>query len=382
MDKLENFIIKFGGLTEEYTFYNGEVTLRYDPKDHVYLLLKDDGILERVNGVTQTCGIIDKSRILIPWGCKMMAEKLLDSMSFYLGDSKYEIDHNTFIDLVNKSKKAHKEKIDEAGNVGTQAHNWIEEYIKGLISKNADQLNNLLASFPADERAKNACDAALDWMTAHNVRWIYTERKIYSRKHKYAGTMDGLCIVDSCTNPLCCPHPFKDRLSIADWKTSNYLHPEYIMQTASYEAAYEEETEANVEDRWIIRLGKDDAKFETWHIEAENFQEDFNTFLSALDLRRKFDALEDRLSDIKDVYRRKVKSQKAADLSKKCKAADRYKGIRKPACNGGNPCEYCLNKYMEVQSSKPKKVNKKFNKNVKPTSHEMIQILQAFIEST
>ena len=48
---LESLIQKFGGVTEEYTFYNGQVTLRYDPKDHVYLLATPDG-LEVQDGVT------------------------------------------------------------------------------------------------------------------------------------------------------------------------------------------------------------------------------------------------------------------------------------------------------------------------------------------
>jgi len=33
-----------------------------------------------------------------------------------------------------------------------------------------------------------------------------------------------------------------------------------------------------------------------------------------------------------------------------CKGHKRYKGIRKPKCNGGNPCEACLAKFEDVQS--------------------------------
>lgn len=32
---------------------------------------------------------------------------------------------------------------------------------------------------------------------------------------------------------------------------------------------------------------------------------------------------------------------------KKCKNADSYKGMRKPTCNSGNPCEYCLKLYYQ-----------------------------------
>lgn len=30
---------------------------------------------------------------------------------------------------------------------------------------------------------------------------------------------------------------------------------------------------------------------------------------------------------------------------KQCKNAKRYKGLRKPTCNGGNPCDLCKDKY-------------------------------------
>jgi NTP pyrophosphatase (non-canonical NTP hydrolase) len=33
---------------------------------------------------------------------------------------------------------------------------------------------------------------------------------------------------------------------------------------------------------------------------------------------------------------------------KKCKSANRYKGIRPPRCNGGNPCDTCKAKYKEA----------------------------------
>lgn len=30
----------------------------------------------------------------------------------------------------------------------------------------------------------------------------------------------------------------------------------------------------------------------------------------------------------------------------KCKNANRYKGLRAPKCNGGNPCVTCMAKYL------------------------------------
>src|SRR5271167_1924231 len=74
---LESFITKFGGMSEEYSFYNGEVKLRYYDAEHAYYLILPDGSEERQDGVTTVCHIIDKSDALVPWGCKMMAQKLM-----------------------------------------------------------------------------------------------------------------------------------------------------------------------------------------------------------------------------------------------------------------------------------------------------------------
>src|SRR5271154_2239587 len=80
-------INKFGGWTESYWFYvdsDNPIELRYDPKDHVYLLVTEDGQLEKQAGVTTICHIIDKSEALVPWGCKMMAQKLLRTAPGYI----------------------------------------------------------------------------------------------------------------------------------------------------------------------------------------------------------------------------------------------------------------------------------------------------------
>lgn len=355
---LETFIQKFNGMTEPYFFYNGSVELQYEPKDHVYYRIID-GEFVKQDGVTTVVHIIDKSDALIPWGCKMMAIKLLSTTPVSVTPLGVKLipqmEYDDYEKIVLAAKNAHKEKLEEAANVGHEAHAWIESHIKYCLG--LQEYRN----FPEDQRAANCCTAALSWMTKHNVRWRCTERKIYSRFHEYAGTMDGLALVDSCGDPLCCPHPFKDRLSLIDWKTSNYLYLEYLLQTAAYEFAYEEETREDVVDRWIIRLGKEDAEFDPWHLEADQFPEDYAAFCSALDLHRAVNDLKDRIKGRKDVVKAEKKAraqaEKEAALKIKCKSAERYKGIRPPQCNSGNPCQACLEKYAARQAEKSVEVS-------------------------
>jgi hypothetical protein len=356
MSEVDSFIAKFSGLTEEYKFYDGQVTLQYDPKDHVYLLLMPDGTLEKQAGVTSVCHILDKSNVLIPWACKMMAQKLQTYTDSIFGTSEAAtFAKKDLEEWIKKAKSAHRDKLEDAGAVGHTAHAWIEKYIQWAMDE-----THVLDLMPFDERAKNACLAALDWMEKHNVRWIGTERKIYSRKHKYAGTMDGLCLADSCDNPNCCRHVFKDRLTLGDWKTSNYLYVEFILQTAAYKQAYEEETGQHVEDVWIIRLGKDDAAFDAWHVDLPTAEHGWDAFLKALDLSRAMVLVEDDVVLMKDYRKDKIRAakavKKAENLKVKCKGADKYKGTRAPKCNKGNPCESCVKKYAEAQEAKAQKL--------------------------
>lgn len=34
----------------------------------------------------------------------------------------------------------------------------------------------------------------------------------------------------------------------------------------------------------------------------------------------------------------------------KCKYADKYKGLKPPKCNKGNPCQECINKYKKMEN--------------------------------
>lgn len=348
MNDLDNMLAMFGNKLTPYKFYNGTVTLLYDDTPHVYYLIKEDGTLEAQDGVTTTCHIVDKSHILIPWACKKMAEKFIG-----LVNPHTEIDKDLVLKYITESKSAHKDILDDAGDIGKQAHALIENHINLCIGK----VDNQVEVLDKDNRVTSCVIAALSWMSNHNVRWVSTERKIYSKLFGYAGTMDGLAHVDSCNDPKCCKSHFKDRLSLIDWKSSNGLYIEYLLQTAAYKYAYEEETGEEITDRWIVQLGKEDGTFNTWHVESEDdYLDDLEAFLSCLSLARTYKVVEDRVNGlvnaVKDAKRAEKKAEKEAQLLIKCSYSNRYKGVRYPRCNGGNPCETCLKKYNEKHLTK------------------------------
>ena len=346
-------------------YYGGTVELRFDKESWTYYRVEKDGRLTRQEGVTSVLHkAIDKSAPLMAWAVKTAMAKL-KKILIERGFCNYDVESGfqptlfeaILDEIITEAKKADREALESAGEVGHVAHKWVEDYITALINDADDRRLELLAHLPLDERAANCCIAFCGWSVAHNVRWIATERKVYSLKHGVAGTMDGLARVDSCTDPLCCPTPFKDRLSVIDHKTSNYIYLEYLLQTAIYQQAHEEETGDVIDDRWINRYGKTDADFESWHAEGrEAFEDDRDGFLNALALVKSIAKIKARIDGIKDVKKDHERAQKKlakeADLMLVCKSAGKYKGIRAPKCNDGHPCQSCLAKYTEVQSAK------------------------------
>ena len=164
-----------------------------------------------------------------------------------------------------------------------------------------------------DERATNCVKAALLWMRSHNVKWLKTEEKIYSLKHDYAGTMDGLAYVDSCTDPACCTEQFTHRLCLIDWKSSNQLKTEYCFQTAAYQQALQEEFSSPIESRWVLRLGKSEeeaGKFEPWFLSNKDFVTDLDAYLACLSLTRLVDTTNERMKGQKSSIRAVKKEQR------------------------------------------------------------------------
>ena len=335
---LEKFIQKFGKVTESYWFYNHTIELRFNIEEHKYYRVGELGQLIPVNGVTQTCSIKDKSFMLTPWAAKVAIQKLLRLMPTEMVEGIIRIKPLTFEEFTTialQAKSAHKDKLDEASDIGHAAHKCLEDSINFALVNDPQKIVRSLVNVPTDELAANAASSGFAWMSAHNVRWAETESKIYSREHDFAGTMDGLATCDSCSDKACCPEVFKDRLSLIDWKSSNHLNITYLFQVASYKKAKTEEFPAlNIEDIWILRLGKSEeeaGRFEPWHLTPDEYEEDFQGFLACLNLTRLADSIEERMKSQKNTIRSVKKEQRETEKALKKEQEKLQKALDKAA---------------------------------------------------
>lgn len=288
-----------------YRYYNNSITLWFDSDDlgfgkHVYLREYGEELVPQ-RGVTTILKIIDKSEYLVPWAAKRVCEKLAATFPITtdgFDDYTKPLPVEEFQELLAAAKKAPREILVDAGNVGEEAHQALEDAIKFAIRNTDGRVQKLVTNLK-DPRAQSCCDAAMDWMTRHEVDWLSTERKVYSREYEFAGTMDGLAYVSSCDNPVCCRSEFTEKLSVIDWKSSNQLSVSYCYQVAAYWHAYYEETTERPTDAFILRLGKEEGDFEPWHMSEEELGSDFETFALCLDLTINHDDTKNRMSAAK-----------------------------------------------------------------------------------
>lgn len=201
----------------ELKLYKGKVAVKFFPDSHIYMV---DG--KRKTGVTTYLGIIDKSRQLITWAVELYRDFLLENL----------VDGITEDHIFNGST-LHEEKKAAAASIGDEVHNWIENYVQGKELE-----------MPQTKEAQLGVSAFLDWERDNNIKFLSSERVVYSKKHDYVGKMD----IEAKVN---------GKLCLIDIKTSNGLYNSYALQTAAYVMADEEESGRKYEGRWLIRVAKE-----------------------------------------------------------------------------------------------------------------------------
>lgn len=209
-----------------------------------------------VPGVTTILGVIGKGDGLIQWAASCAVDYLRERVVGALTAEKLEV-------IFAEAKYAHRRIKETALTVGTMAHQWVEQYL----------LDNE-QPMPENEQARSACNAAKAWLAEHEWVTLNVERRIYSRAHHYAGTLDYLALVDG-------------KLVVADWKSSKRLYDEYKYQTAAYVQALTEEGVEGIEGRWLVRLDKESGEFEAQFSPPEDQEKDFKVFESALNIWRR-----------------------------------------------------------------------------------------------
>jgi len=247
------------------THYNGEVAIKFYPGKHAYQL---EGHKDYLIGVTTATGMMDKSRALMIWASRLTKDYLVN----VLNSKQIEIED------IESAVTQYDAVRDEAATIGTMAHDWVDQYVKGLNP-----------TTPDDERVANAVTAFLKWVNQYQVRFVFNEKVVYSRKHEYVGTMDCAFTMGAEGHKII--HP-------GDYKTSSGLYVNMAFQVAAYQEAESEEHGTVYGDKWLLRFSKEDkfdkngkltqvaGDFEAKCFPREEHDKHFQGFLACLELKK------------------------------------------------------------------------------------------------
>lgn len=278
--KMPSLDAQFGkGAMETHLLYNGTVKLLYNDKDHEYFIDTPTGRQEVFSSTTILDDTLDKSFALMAWQMRIAGEWLKDQ--FVSHDSRSITFQNaglTLDDFVKAMKASPRTTVKKAADIGKEAHKWFELYgRKRVAGQSHDQattgwersiLDNSTIPEPLRFPVRSCVQSGLDWMAEHLVTPMILERKIFSKEDGYAGTLDWIGMVDG-------------KFSLLDYKSSKGVYDQYRFQTASYKKAWEEETGRKLEQRILLRLGKEEPEFDA-HIfdDEDEYWEDFYAFRS------------------------------------------------------------------------------------------------------
>ena len=228
-----------------------EVNLVFDEKDHKYKV--GDDIIPSVTKIIDNIVPV----YLTKWAANEGAAwfKRNAQRGWNLNDEE-DVEK-----IVKGIANAHIVISKTALDIGKVVHGYIEEVIEWSLG----ELNEM-PEMPEDEAAVNSIQAFGKWVRENDVEWVATEERIYSKKYKYAGTVDAVAMID-------------DKFSVIDFKTSKQIYKSYKLQVYAYKQAIEEMYGEEVESCWILRFDKATGKFQVKEIK-ENY---LPAFIKGLD---------------------------------------------------------------------------------------------------
>lgn len=143
-----------------------------------------------------------------------------------------------------KDGRDYRQERDAAASAGTLAHAMVEAFLR---KTEVD-----FSGYPADQfvKASNAFEQFRRWADMTRLVCDEPEVALVSEQYRFGGTMDGITV--------------EGQRAILDWKTSNSVYADYLIQVAAYGLLWNEHhpDDPIVGGYHIVRFSKEEADFE------------------------------------------------------------------------------------------------------------------------
>jgi len=121
-----------------------------------------------------------------------------------------------------KEGRDYRETSRKAADAGTIGHAFVEAHIKGLPAPTFPEVDPAIVA-----KAEAAFGAYRSWADQSKLEIFEQEIQLVSEQHRFGGTPDAIGYLDG-------------KLCLIDWKTSNAVYADYLMQLAAYKVLWEE----------------------------------------------------------------------------------------------------------------------------------------------
>jgi hypothetical protein len=213
----------------------------------------------KMTGCTTILSVIAKP-FLIQWAANMAVDYIADKSIFFESTNEYK----TNGDILREARTAHRKKKEEAGTKGTDVHAIIENMIKFAIKEREGIIDCSI------EHENKQVENFVEWALKNKVKFLESEKQLYSKELWIAGTCDFICKIDG-------------KVWLGDIKTSSGIYPEYFAQCAGYQIMIDENKLYEIVGHIIVNLKKTGEFEEKRSISLEDYK---RFFLAALDIYR------------------------------------------------------------------------------------------------
>lgn len=253
------------------SMYAGDVEIHYWASTHWY----KDKEGNFLSSASKIAGLPDKGDVMKYWACNEMANSILSgffgeninvkALAENLEDPLLDRQVTVTIKEIIASRMAWRNKQDTAKDVGTQVHEYCENFARAMMKE--EDAPEIPKDIP--EQVLNGINGFIEWVTAHDVEFKECEIMLYSKKHNYVGRTDVIASVDG-------------KLLLLDYKTANDIYDEHKDQVCGYLQAYNEEKEyikaktkqayKKLEGAAIIQFNKDNGEFHYVELQKEEIK--------------------------------------------------------------------------------------------------------------
>lgn len=222
---------------------------------------------------------------LVPWAASLERKAILAviEQTFAVCALK-QFEVNEYIEYVKigiGEKKAHVQALEKAQDIGNDAHELIDAFLKGGETKKKIER----------EAPWLVYRAFLEFKALNELKVKETERSVWHKELRYAGTVD--CIAET-----------KEGIFIIDWKSSKAIYTDMWLQVVAYrEAAVSMGLAPKAAGCMLVRLPKEEAEvpklvkkygvpFETKVLDSARYADYHGAWLAAIALHHNLKKIE------------------------------------------------------------------------------------------